>query len=30
MSVAARNAANQKLNTSRNYPHVLAVSKDAG
>jgi len=33
MSVAARNAANQKLNASRNYPHVpvvFKVCKDAG
>jgi hypothetical protein len=33
MSVAARIAANQKLNASRNYPRVpalLKVCKDAG
>lgn len=30
MSVAARHAANQKFNASRNYPQVPAVCKDAG
>lgn len=28
MSVAARHAANQKFNASRNCPQVLAVCKD--